>query len=129
MQIGVLGYPDAALTEAQITRCLEAYLLWLFGKVMFIDSHVDTISARFINMAREIAEAHHVEDIVPQSFGSAVLAAKYRSLCTVCTKNADSSSIFGCHYCCTCGPGRGSLLVGLTSTLLLLGSTGSSRKT
>ena len=69
MQIGILGYPDAALTEAQITRCLEAYLLWLFGKVMFIDSHVDTISARFINMAREIAEAHHVEDIVPRSFG------------------------------------------------------------
>ena len=96
MQIGVLGYPDAALTEAQITRCLEAYLIWLFGKVMFIDSHVDTISARFINMAREIAEAHHVEDIVPRSFGSAVLAATYRAMCSACRKNKCSSSILGC---------------------------------
>ena len=96
MQIGVLGYPDAALTEAQITRCLEAYLMWLFGKVMFIDSHVDTISARFINMAREIAEAHHVEDIVPRSFGSAVLAATYRAMCSACTKNKRSASLLGC---------------------------------
>ena len=51
MQIGVLGYPEAALTEQQITRSLEAYLMWLFGKVMFTESHVDTINARFISMA------------------------------------------------------------------------------
>ena len=70
--------------------------MWLFGKVMFTESHVDTISARFIDIAREIAEAQQLEDIVPRSFGSAVLPATYRSLCTVCTKNADSSSILGC---------------------------------
>jgi hypothetical protein len=32
-------------TEEQITRSLEAYLMWLFGKIMFIESHGDTISA------------------------------------------------------------------------------------
>ena len=129
MQIGALGYPDVVLSQEQITRCLEAYLMWLFGKVMFTESHVDTISARFISIAREIAEAQQLEDIVPRSFGSAVLAATYRSLCTVCTKNAEPLRYLAAHYCCSCGPGRGSLLVGRTSTLLLLGSTGSSRKT
>ena len=63
---------------------------------MFTDSHVDTVSARFINMAREIAEAHHIEDIVPRSFGSAVLAATYRAMCLAFTKNKGSSSILGC---------------------------------
>ena len=96
MQIGVLGYPGIALTGPQITRCLEAYLIWLFGKVMFTETHVDTISARFIPIAREIAEAESCDDIVPRSFGSAVLASTYRALCTTCTKNKESSSILGC---------------------------------
>lgn len=96
VQIGVLGYPDAALNDTQITRSLEAYLMWLFGKVMFTETHVDTISARFINMAREIAEAQQPDEIVPRSFGSAVLAATYRAMCTACRKNKGSSSILGC---------------------------------
>ena len=96
MQIGVLGYPHVELSVPQITRCLEAYLLWLFGKVMFTETHVDTISARFISMARAIADAQNPADIVPRSFGSAVLAATYRALCVACMKNNDSSSILGC---------------------------------
>lgn len=96
MQIRVLGYPHVELSVPQITRCLEAYLLWLFGKVMFTETHVDTISARFISMAREIADAQNPADIVPRSFGSAVLAATYRALCVACMKNKDSSSILGC---------------------------------
>ena len=70
--------------------------MWLFGKVMFTETHVDTITARFIPMAREIAKAESSEDIVPRSFGSAVLAGTYRALCTTCRKNKDSSSILGC---------------------------------
>src|SRR5664279_3647940 len=96
MQIGVLGYPDAALSGPHINRCLEAYLMWLFGKVMFTETHADTISARFISMAREIAEAQNLADIVPRSFGSAVLAATYRAMCTACTKNKETSLILGC---------------------------------
>ena len=96
MQIGALGYPHVELSVPQITRCLEAYLMRLFGKVMFTETHVDTISARFISMAREIADAQHPADIVPRSFGSAVLAATYRALCGACTKNKESSSLLGC---------------------------------
>lgn len=46
-QICNLGYPAAQLTPPQITRCLEAYIIWLLGKTMFTDNHVDTVSARF----------------------------------------------------------------------------------
>ena len=56
----------------------------------------DTISARYISLAREIADAHTPADIVPRSFGSAVLAATYRALCNVCTKNKPSSLLLGC---------------------------------
>lgn len=84
------------MEETLITRCLEAYILWLLGKWMFTETHVDTISARFISIACEIADAHTPDDIVPRSFGSAVLAATYRALCNVCTKNKPSSSLLGC---------------------------------
>ena len=90
MQIGRLGYPQVQLTGPQITICLEAYILWLFGKVMFTDNHVDTISARFITIAQEISVAQNQDDIVPRSFGSAVLAGTYRAMCGVCMKNKES---------------------------------------
>ena len=96
IQIENLGYPQAVLSPPQITRSLEAYILWLFGKVMFTETHVNTINARYIPIAMQIADAHFAADIEPRSFGSAVLAATYRSLCNVCTKNKDSSSILGC---------------------------------
>ena len=35
-------------------------LLWLFGKVMFTENHVTTISALYIPMALEIASASRV---------------------------------------------------------------------
>jgi len=96
MQIGQLGWPNVELTGPQITICLEAYILWLFGKVMFTDNHVDTISARFIPIAQEISVAQTQAGILPRSFGSAVLAGTYRAMCNACTKNKDTSSILGC---------------------------------
>jgi hypothetical protein len=47
--------PMHTMTEKQITRFLEVYLMWLFGKIMFIESHGDNISAGFIPIALEIA--------------------------------------------------------------------------
>ena len=85
-----------ALSQPQITRSLEAYLLWLFGKVMFTETHQDTITARWIPVAHEIAEAQREEDIVPRSFGSALLAATYRALCNACVKSERTSSLLGC---------------------------------
>ena len=57
MQIRNFGYPDGVMDAPLITRCLEEYILWLFGKWMFTKTHVDTISARYISLAREIADA------------------------------------------------------------------------
>ena len=96
MQIGRFRYPQQELTGTQITICLEAYILWLFGKVMFTDNHVDTISAGFITIVQEISVAQNQDGIVSRSFGSAVLVATYRAVCSVCTKNKESSSILGC---------------------------------
>ena len=38
-------------TEYQVARHLEAYLLWLFGWVMFTSSHDNTVDARWIAYA------------------------------------------------------------------------------
>ncbi|KAK1633145.1 hypothetical protein QYE76_007460 [Lolium multiflorum] len=86
----------APMSEAQITRSLEAYLMWLLGKVMFTENHQTTISRRYIPIAQEIAEATTADDIIPRSWGSAVLAATYRSLCNACTLVSPKSGLLGC---------------------------------
>lgn len=80
----------------QIDRCLEAFILWLLGKTMFTDSHGDVINARHIGIAYEIAQARRPEDIIRRSFGSAVLAATYRGMCTACQKNKENTTLLGC---------------------------------
>ena len=57
MQIQRFGFPATPMTAPQITRSLEAYIMWLLGKVMFTENHVSTISARYIHFARGITEA------------------------------------------------------------------------
>lgn len=84
------------LNHTQISRSLEAYLLWLFGKVMFTETHHDTITARWIPVAYEIAQAQRQEDIVPRSFGSALLAATYRAMCNACVRTNKAASLLGC---------------------------------
>ena len=96
MQIRELGYPGVALLPLQITRCLEAYILWLLGKTMFTEAHGDTISARYIGLAHQISIATCREDIPQRSWGSAVLAATYRGLCNVCRRNTTNSVLVGC---------------------------------
>ncbi|KAK1607857.1 hypothetical protein QYE76_031530 [Lolium multiflorum] len=66
-QIEQFGYPDESMTASQITRSLEAYLMWLLGKTMFTDNHGNTISARYIPIAQEIAEATEAEHITQRS--------------------------------------------------------------
>jgi hypothetical protein len=84
------------MTEEQITRSLEAYLMWLFGKIMFIESHIDTISAGFIPIALEIATAVTPEDITPRSWGSTLLAGMYKVICISCCKSKRISALLGC---------------------------------
>ncbi|KAK1651020.1 hypothetical protein QYE76_068825 [Lolium multiflorum] len=95
-QIEQFGYPDVPMTAVQITRSLEAYLMWLLGKTMFTDNHGNTISARYIPIAQEIAEATEAEHITQRSWGSAVLAATYRGMCKGCQLTSHGSGIVGC---------------------------------
>lgn len=96
MQIQRFGFPATPMTAPQITRSLEAYIMWLLGKVMFTENHVSTISARYIHFARGIAEATCQEECTQWSWGSAVLAATYRGMCNACQLTKDSSALLGC---------------------------------
>ena len=58
----------------RVSKHLEAYLLWLFGWVMFTCSHHDSVDKHLVWFAQQIADAP--EDAVPQfSWGSALLSA------------------------------------------------------
>ena len=71
--------------DYSVSRSLEAYLLWLFGAMMFSNTHGDSVDKVLMVYAREIADAP--KDEVPTwSWGSAMLAATYRSLCDACSK-------------------------------------------
>jgi hypothetical protein len=70
--------------------------MWLFGKIMFIERHTDTISAGFIPIALEIANAVTPDDITPRSWGSALLAKIYRAMCISCRKSKPRSALLGC---------------------------------
>jgi hypothetical protein len=88
--------PMHTMTEEQITRSLEAYLMWLFGKIIFIESHGGTISMGFIPIALEIANAVTPNDITPRSWGSALLAKMYRAMCISCCKSKPRSALLEC---------------------------------
>src|SRR5438105_11887251 len=78
-----------------VTRSLEAYLLWLFGWIMFKNSHGNNVDRVLMPYAREIADT--AEDDVPTwSWGSAVLAATYRGLCDACSKMDTAAILTRC---------------------------------
>ena len=79
-------------TAEQVARHLKAYLLWLFGLVMFVMTHGDTMDARWIPYTRAIADG---EEVAPVSWGSAVLCATYRGLCEACTRTCGYSNLTG----------------------------------
>jgi hypothetical protein len=84
--------------DYQVARHLEAFLLWLFGNVMFTGTCKNIIDNRFIEFAKEIADAPEDPDpeVVPKySWGSAVLCATYRALCYACTKSSAESILDG----------------------------------
>ena len=47
-----------------VRRHFEAYLMWLFGWVMFLESHDDNIDKNMIRYAQELAD-WQVEEIQP----------------------------------------------------------------
>ena len=81
--------------DYSVSRSLEAYLLWLFGAMMFSNTYGDSVDKVLMVYAREIVDAP--EDEVPTwSWGSAVLAATYRGLCDACSKNKPDAILTGC---------------------------------
>lgn len=87
--------PDDA-TEYEVARYFEAYLLWLMGWVMFCNSHGNVAMKQLLPYARVIADAP-LEEIPEYSWGSAVLAASLRGLCTACLKSRSAEPILvGC---------------------------------
>ncbi|WVZ69581.1 hypothetical protein U9M48_018349 [Paspalum notatum var. saurae] len=84
----------AGATEYEVARHLEAYVLWLMGWVMFCSSAGSFVAKGLLPFARYVADAPL--DAIPQfSWGSAVLAATYRGLCTACFKSSGAEPIFG----------------------------------
>jgi len=56
--------------EYSVTRSLEAYLMWLFGYIMFNNSHGHCVDRVLVPYAQEIADAD--EDAIPlYSWGTA----------------------------------------------------------
>ncbi|KAM0891221.1 hypothetical protein ACQ4PT_026537 [Festuca glaucescens] len=85
--------------DNQVARHLEAFLLWLFGRIMFTRSKGDIVDNWFIEFAKEIADAPQdpgPEDLPKYSWGSALLCAMYRALCRGGTKSRAGSRLDGC---------------------------------
>ena len=53
--------------DATVARHLEAYILWLFGWIMFCSSQGDSCPKQLVPVARAIADAPL--DMVPSSAG------------------------------------------------------------
>ncbi|WVZ83382.1 hypothetical protein U9M48_030540 [Paspalum notatum var. saurae] len=81
-------------TEYEVARHLEAYVLWLMGWVMFCSSAGSFVPKHLLPFARYVADGP-LEAIPQFSWGSAVLAATYRGLCTSCLKSSGAEPIFG----------------------------------
>ena len=58
-------------------------LLWLFGYIMFNNSHGTYVDRVLVLYAQEIAEVA-VEEMPQYSWGSAVLVATYKAILTGC---------------------------------------------
>jgi hypothetical protein len=82
--------------QETVDRFFMAYLLWLFGFVLFCSSQGDAVARYLIPHARRIADAPL--DVVPQiSRGNSILASAYRGLCSGVLKGrATEKILLGC---------------------------------
>ena len=56
----------------------------------------DNVDARYIGIARQIADAESEDQLPPMSWGSAVLAYTYRALCSACKRKGANANLTGC---------------------------------
>ena len=78
-----------------VRRHFEAYMLSMFGWVMFLGSHGDSVDKHYVRYAHELADLP-VADIQPYAWGPVVLCATYRALCDACHRAQDNSILSGC---------------------------------
>ena len=81
--------------NGSVDRSLEAYLLWLFGCIMFNNTHGDCVNKILMPYAWEIADAAD-DDVPTWSWGSAVLAATYHGLCDASSRTIEGAILTGC---------------------------------
>lgn len=81
--------------EEIVRRHFEAYLLWLFGWVMFPGSHGDNIDKHYVWYARELVDLP-LDEIQPYAWGPVVLCTAYHALCDACRRSQDNSILSGC---------------------------------
>jgi hypothetical protein len=75
---------------------LEVYLLWLFGWVRFCESAGDSVSRYLLPWAQRITDAP-LEQMPQISWGSTVLAATYKGLCSPVSRPVSKEGILpGC---------------------------------
>ena len=73
--------PDEA-TQHQVYQYMRAYILDLFGSLLFTDSSGDSVPAMYLQFLRDL------DAPVQYNWGGAVLALLYRNLCRVVTRAA-----------------------------------------
>lgn len=81
-----------------VSRSLEAYLMWLFGYIMFNNTQGNSIDNILMSYAREIADGTEEDGVPSWSWGSAILAATYHGLCDACTKTEVNGVFSGCSF-------------------------------
>ncbi|XP_012700896.1 protein MAIN-LIKE 1-like [Setaria italica] len=84
-------YLRANADDAIVARHLEAYLLWLFNWILFCTSQGNSVPKHLLPYARAIVET--LNEVPQYSWGSAVLAATYRGLCTGCCKGFNNNDV------------------------------------
>jgi hypothetical protein len=80
-------HPDAGAYT--VARSLEAYLYWLLGAVLFVNSRGTTVDRVLIPYVLSIVDAPDGGPVPTWAWGPAVLAATYRGLCDACVSTAD----------------------------------------
>ncbi|WVZ85625.1 hypothetical protein U9M48_032527, partial [Paspalum notatum var. saurae] len=83
--------PDEA-DHATVTYHCRAWVLHMFGSVLFPDGTGDSASWMYIHCLRDW------DDAGQYNWGSAVLAFLYRQLCEACRRHAPSSTMAGCTF-------------------------------
>jgi Plant mobile domain len=71
-----------------VSRCLEAFLFWLLGGVLLINSRGHCFDRVLIPYVRAIVDAPDDDHVPRWAWGPAVLAATYRGLCDACVSGA-----------------------------------------